>query len=66
MSVKAQCLHCKDIIISYHHHDWVSCACFENKTGNQGIYLDGGNIHYYRAGGNLDNFKRLYDEDDGE
>jgi len=40
---KAQCRHCKDIIISTHRHDFVRCSCRK-------IAVDGGNDYLRRMG----------------
>jgi len=48
----AQCLRCKDIIVSKTTHDFVQCKCGE-------IFVDGG-LDYYRYGAkDMKNFKRL-------
>jgi len=39
---RAKCALCKDVIVSKHRHDFVSCTCGE-------IFVDGGN-DYWRAG----------------
>ena len=52
----AKCLNCGDVLVSVHVHDFVTCSCFENKEGNTGIFIDGGD-EYCRYGGNFDNFK---------
>jgi len=40
---RAQCADCKDIIESYHRHDFVGCKC-------GAIYVDGGHEYLRRAG----------------
>lgn len=52
---RAKCKNCRDVITSYHLHDFVVCKCFVNDSYNQGISLDGG-TQYQKIGGNLDNF----------
>ncbi len=57
---KAQCNRCKDIIESTHHHDFVTCKCW---NGRRGIAVDGGK-DYIRRLGALEDIKELseYDE----
>ena len=43
----AQCRVCKQVLVSRHRHDFVSCKC-------GAIFIDGGN-EYFRAGGSLEN-----------
>ena len=50
---KAKCKLCGDIIESKHRHDFVMCRC-------EAIFIDGGN-EYWRAGGMLEHFERLYE-----
>lgn len=51
---KAKCLKCGDIIESKHVHDFIWCKC---KT----IFIDGGN-DYWKGGGNLECFERIFEE----
>ena len=59
--MKARCRNCLEVIESKHSHDWVSCSCFENKMGTQGIFIDGGD-DYGRYGGNIQNLEWLNDD----
>lgn len=52
---KAKCASCGDVIESKFRHDFVTCNCFKNSKGNQGIYIDGGK-DYLRRGGDLKNY----------
>lgn len=55
MRNRAKCKLCKEIIESFHSHDFVYCKCKE-------IYVDGG-TSCYRAGANdFSNFIRIDDE----
>lgn len=55
MRNRAKCKLCKEIIESFHNHDFVYCKCKE-------IYVDGG-TNCYRAGANdFSNFIRVNDE----
>lgn len=51
---KAQCKVCQDIIESKFRHDFVMCKC-------ESIFVDGGDS-YWRAGGDPQHFKRIYEE----
>jgi len=53
-----QCNNCGDVIESKHCHDFVSCSCFKNETGNKGIAVDGG-LEYARRVGNLTDYTEL-------
>ena len=54
---RAQCAECKDIITSYHVHDYVSCKCGS-------IAVDGG-LEYIRRTGQLHNMIEMCEWDDG-
>ncbi len=49
---KAQCRLCKDIIVSTHRHDFVSCKCGE-------IFVDGGLDYLRRGAKDLNNIVEL-------
>lgn len=53
-----QCLDCKDILISYHVHDFKFCSC-------KSIAIDGGSQYGKRIGA-LDRYKELSKYDDGK
>ena len=50
---KAKCKKCKTVIESKHRHDFVHCKC-------GAIFVDGGN-DYWRSGGDVSDFIRLYE-----
>ena len=54
---RAQCAECKDIITSYHVHDYVQCKC-------GAIAVDGGN-EYLRRVGLLSSMIEMCEYDDG-
>ncbi len=51
---RAKCRKCGDVIESTHRHDFVSCKC-------GAIFVDGGN-DYWRFGGDMAAFERLWDQ----
>lgn len=54
MRNRAKCLKCLDIIESKYRHDFVWCSC-------RTVFVDGGNA-YWRAGGDLKYFRRVWDD----
>ena len=55
MRNRAKCKICKEIIESFHRHDYVTCSCGE-------ISIDGGQDQYGASSRNWDNFLRVDDE----
>ena len=53
-----KCKACKTIIMSTSVHAFVTCLCFKNEEGNEGIFIDGGH-DYIRGGGCLSNVETL-------
>src|SRR5271166_4679007 len=51
---RAKCKLCKDILESFHQHDYVTCTCGE-------ISIDGGTSYWRCAAKNWENFLRLDD-----
>lgn len=51
---KARCKKCGDIIESESRNDFVYCSC-------GAIFVDGGN-DYWRGGGYIEDFERIYEE----
>jgi len=50
----ARCLKCRDVVISTHRHDFVSCTC-------GAMFVDGGN-DYLRRGGDIGSIEELSEE----
>ena len=55
MKNRAKCKLCKDVIESFHRHDYVSCSCGE-------ISIDGGQDQYGASARDWANFLRVDDE----
>lgn len=55
---RIKCKNCGDIIESVSVHDFVTCSCFKNEEGNEGIFCDGGK-NYLRWGGKLENIEDM-------
>ena len=56
MRNRAKCKLCKDIIESFHQHDYVTCKCGE-------IAIDGGNYNLRAVARDFKNFLRVDDKD---
>ena len=56
MRNRAKCKLCKDVLESFHRHDYVTCSCGQ-------ISIDGGNDYYKAAALDWANFIRVDDED---
>jgi len=54
---RAQCKECKDIVTSYHVHDYVQCKC--------GLIAVDGGLEYIRRVGVLGNMIEMCEYDDG-
>jgi hypothetical protein len=54
----AQCNVCKEVLVSKHRHDFISCSCYRKSNGAVGIFIDGG-TSYLRRGGNPNNIIEL-------
>lgn len=57
-SLKAKCAKCGDIIEVSHYGEYKSCKC-------GAIFLDYGDGHYFRMGGNPENFDKEFDKEQG-
>lgn len=57
-SLKAKCAKCGDIIEVSHYGEYKSCKC-------GAISLDYGDGHYFRMGGNPENFDKEFDKEQG-
>lgn len=57
MRNRAKCKLCKDIIESFHRHDFVECSCKE-------IFIDGGNDLLRAGAKDFNNFLRVNDNDE--
>jgi hypothetical protein len=55
MRNRAKCKLCKDVLESFHRHDYVTCSCGQ-------ISIDGGNDCYKASALNWSNFLRVDDE----
>lgn len=55
MKNRAKCRLCKDILESFHRHDYVTCRCGE-------ISIDGGNDYLHCSARDFANFIRVDDE----
>lgn len=56
MRNRAKCKLCRDIIESFHQHDYVTCSCGE-------IYIDGGSDTFRCGANEWKNFLRVDDND---
>lgn len=56
MRNRAKCKLCKDVLESFHQHDYVSCKCGE-------IGIDGGNHSFKASAKDWKNFLRIADDD---
>ena len=52
-----RCLDCRTIILSLSRHSFVTCECYDAKTG-KGCFVDGG-FDYTRAGGKPDRMETV-------
>jgi len=56
---KIQCVHCKDIIESFHRHDFKGCSC-------KAVFVDGGLDYLKRSFHSPGDYVELSEYDDGK